>query len=159
MKPHPRIRKSIKWGGAAMTLILLTTCLASGWWTTDWQYPSGRDIGLGRGQIWCIQYVPLSQTHLDQLSGTGRLARVVDGMTGRTTFDLALGGGHGRNSLILPLWPFIAAALLITIAAWRADAIARRRARVGLCTKCSYPRTGLAPSGVCPECGARFANP
>jgi hypothetical protein len=153
MNPHPRIRKTIKWGGAAVTLLLLAAWLASGGWTTDWLSPSGRDIGIGRGQIWSIQYVPPSPARPGTPSGTGRFARVVDGMTGRSTFDLALGGGRGWESLILPLWPFVAAALLITIAAWRADALARRRERTHLCPNCGYDRTGLVANVVCPECG------
>ena len=32
MKPHPRIRKTIKWGGAVVTVLLVVVWIASGWW-------------------------------------------------------------------------------------------------------------------------------
>ena len=52
-----------------------------------------------------------------------------------------------------PLWP--APALLFGGAAiaWMAEAVARRRSRVGNCGKCKYDRTGLAATARCPECG------
>ena len=31
MKPHPRIRKTIKWGGAAVTVLLVVVWIGSGW--------------------------------------------------------------------------------------------------------------------------------
>lgn len=31
MKPHPRIRKTIKYGGAALTLLLVVVWIGSGW--------------------------------------------------------------------------------------------------------------------------------
>lgn len=62
-------------------------------------------------------------------------------------------GWHVR----LPFWTAGVPVLLITAAAWRCDAIARRRARLNLCPNCHYDLTGLARGGgggaVCPECG------
>jgi|GEM_PF-3279641 len=40
------------------------------------------------------------------------------------------------------------------VAAWRLDALARRRERGTLCKKCGYETSGLAPGSDCPECGA-----
>jgi hypothetical protein len=56
--------------------------------------------------------------------------------------------------LHVPLWIPASAAIGATALAWRLDTLARRRARVGLCPKCSYNRAGLAVGAVCPECGA-----
>ena len=38
-----------------------------------------------------------------------------------------------------------------------AEALSRRRARLNLCRKCNYDRTGLALDAVCPECGSSSA--
>jgi hypothetical protein len=40
------------------------------------------------------------------------------------------------QQLLLPLWLLLAPTLLATAAAWRLDALARRRARAGRCPKC-----------------------
>ena len=42
----------------------------------------------------------------------------------------------------------------LAAAARRLDALATRRARLNLCPKCNYDRTGLAATAVCPECAA-----
>ena len=31
MKPHPRVRKTIKWGGAVVTVVLLVVWIGTGW--------------------------------------------------------------------------------------------------------------------------------
>jgi hypothetical protein len=53
----------------------------------------------------------------------------------------------------ISLWIPLAASLATCGTAWRLDTLARRRAKLGACPKCSYSRAGLAPSAVCPECG------
>jgi hypothetical protein len=37
MKPHPRIRKTIKWGGAAVTVLLVVLWIAGGWWKAEFR--------------------------------------------------------------------------------------------------------------------------
>src|SRR5438045_122692 len=44
MKPHPRIRKAIKWGGAAVTVFFVVVWIGSGWWTFEWRYTPSRDV-------------------------------------------------------------------------------------------------------------------
>jgi hypothetical protein len=69
-------------------------------------------------------------------------------------------GGPGDTLRVgIPLWLPLAPTLLATAAAWRLDALARRRACAGLCPKCGYDRAGLAASAVCPECGSLPAEP
>jgi hypothetical protein len=56
-------------------------------------------------------------------------------------------------SVGVPLWVPTVPLLLATGAAWRLDALARRRARAGCCAKCGYDLRGLRDGAVCPECG------
>jgi len=66
---------------------------------------------------------------------------------------------YGRNwfswRIDMPLWPFVAIAIGTTAAAWRIDAIARRKSRSWACTNCGYDRTGLAANAPCPECNTK----
>ena len=57
------------------------------------------------------------------------------------------------------LWPPTFLSATLAASGFVLDARARRRARHGLCTKCNYNRTGLAPTALCPECGASAADP
>src|SRR4051812_37657088 len=51
MKPHPRIRKTIKWGGAVLTVLLVALWIGSGWWS--WYSPRlyGRFIQIDRRRL------------------------------------------------------------------------------------------------------------
>jgi len=60
--------------------------------------------------------------------------------------------------LTVPLWMPALGTLLGSAAAWRLDALARRRARLNLCPKCNYDRAGIAGDAKCPECGAMPAS-
>ena len=51
MKPHPRIRKTIKWGGAVVTVLLVVAWIGSGWGEIEWESNSGQWIGLGAGRL------------------------------------------------------------------------------------------------------------
>src|SRR5438105_2226695 len=44
MKPRPVIRKTVKWGGAAVTVVLVVVWIGSGWWTMQWG--TGRSLSL-----------------------------------------------------------------------------------------------------------------
>jgi hypothetical protein len=57
----------------------------------------------------------------------------------------------------VPLWVPTVPPLIATGAAWRLDAVARRRARAGCCAKCGYDLRGLREGAVCPECGSPFS--
>src|SRR4051812_26435228 len=51
MRPHPRIRKTAKWGGVMMTLLLLTAWIGSGVSGAVWISRSGRFCRLINGRI------------------------------------------------------------------------------------------------------------
>jgi len=64
-----------------------------------------------------------------------------------------------RYSVVIPVWLPEGLVLIPTIAAWRLDSLARRRARFGHCITCGYDRHDLPATSVCPECGAVPAVP
>jgi hypothetical protein len=148
MKPHPRIRKTIKWGGAAVTLLLVVAWIGSGRWRVV--YCGGRTYSLRHG---CV-YVDTLQAWESPYWSPGWH---VDGGGQPMEWWFQIGshawyGGPGHVSA--PLWTFAALAALVTGMAWRLEAAAHRRARVGLCPKCNYDRAGIAKDAVCPECGS-----
>jgi len=147
MKPHPRIRKTVKWGGAAVTVLLVAAWVGSVPIDIEWTRP-GRMI-----------------YHFELGSFVVQRSEVDN----RPFFQGLHWSRHPRPYLRLwwhswifptywvvsiPLWPFILAALGTTVAAWRLDVLARRR-QYTHCPKCNYDRTGLAPGAVCPECGSK----
>ncbi len=159
MKPHPRIRKTIKWGGAAVTVLLVVAWIGSGLYGVDWNGAADlgrgeyRSIELFRGRVyWGYDYAPGQPHH----PGIGWC-------TNPQSAPFVFNWWFFWNpppftALAVPLWPLCGFSLLATWGAWRLDTLARRRARVGFCPKCGYDRTGLvgvggAAGAVCPECG------
>jgi hypothetical protein len=154
MKPHPRIRATIKWGGAAVTLLLVVVWVGSGWYGVLWTSTSGYWVGVKFGGFEFVHdparvrdmQPPEWEVIRGGLSWYWRPSWVV---YQTTTF------------LYLPLWIPVALVLIPTIAAWRLDILARRRARLNLCPKCHYDRAGIvggAAGAKCPECGASPAS-
>ena len=148
MKPHPRIRKAVKWGGAAATVLLVVVWIGSGCGFLEYRTASGRVWGILAGGI-----------TVERHSAPGGAPLPAQWMSGRTPYHMGWNGGVSENppwwwGLFVPLWPFAVVSAICTAAAWRLDTLARRRARLNLCPKCSYDRTGLAPGAFCPECGS-----
>jgi hypothetical protein len=124
MKPHPRIRTTIKWGGAAVTVVLVVVWIASEFWS----------FGLG--------------------GPPGRAAYFSDGMfLWGKAYSVAGGADWGIDAFPVPLWLPAVAMLILTAIAWRVDARARH-SQGDVCAKCHYDRAGLAKGAVCPECGS-----
>ncbi|HVU62470.1 MAG TPA: hypothetical protein VHC70_00740 [Phycisphaerales bacterium] len=146
MRPHPRIRRTIKWGGAAMTALLAAVWVWSGSRMVEWSTSNGLWIGLLNGRV---EFTPVEGFIPP---GTGRV-RWYKG----NDFSLRWACSWHRDKygwlLILPLWPSIAILAVPTGVAWRKDAAARRRERAAQCRKCRYDRTGIPVVVVCPECG------
>ena len=132
----------MKWGGAAVTVLLVVVWIASKSW-----------------YLRCFGADSITIVHL------GALTRWVGGASGPQRFYMSWDWGANTPHEILwwfrnepgfwclPLWVPALIALILTVPAWRLDTLARRRARVGFCPKCNYDRTGLAAGAVCPECG------
>jgi hypothetical protein len=150
MKPHPRIRKAIKWGGLALCLLLAGVWVRSEF-VADTVVGTTHDIWWDRGTFW-ITCRPPSDVK------AGYYKMISTGVDSRRWF-LWVGQSGQEGACILPLWIPLAPTHLATAAAWRLDALARRRVRAGLCPKCHYDRAGLAASAVGPECGSLPAEP
>ena len=150
VKPHPKIRKTVKWGGAVVTVLLVVVWIGSWWFDAEWGGEAGPWVRVVRGGL----MVGLDETNPPYHTGwrTGS-ARFVHGDT--WWFHTVQQGSD--YSLHMPLWLFAGAAGVITVVAWRLDTLARRRARLNLCPKCGYDWAGLrgGAGAVCPECGSR----
>ncbi|HVU64535.1 MAG TPA: hypothetical protein VHC70_11205 [Phycisphaerales bacterium] len=154
MKPHPRIRKTIKWGkygGAAVTLLLVVVWIGSGLYHIAWQGKSGASLGIAEG-ICRVGYLPdWYSMGLDP--GWEWYRETFHPFRFQWGFDWISGSGW---TLDVPLWLPTLVAFSTASVAWCLDALARRRARggVNLCPKCNYDRAGIAADAKCPECGA-----
>lgn len=149
MKPHPRIRKTVKWGGTALTVLLVALWILCAWYNLGYIDSVGRGAVLADGRIILL--------HNREVKFLG------SGLTGWTaslseeyprinwwfdfSFEEPITGGA------IPLWLPTGFTLLATAAAWRAEGIVRRRTRGSLCGTCGYDRAGLAKGSPCPECG------
>ena len=149
MKPHPRIRKTIKWGGAAVTVLLAVVWVGSAWfqWQVSQSPTLSIDFGGGRITVGTSDVRPVwPRPTLLNVPPRLRL-----GYQETLVGDIAIRW--------IPIWPIVLASLLCSATAWRLDTLARRRAKLNLCPKCGYDRTGLASKDAkCPECGAAPAS-
>ena len=147
MKPHPRIRKTVKWGGAVVTVLLVVVWIGSGW-LCGFVAPSSRALtGVDRGRLG-LAWFDASSEYPVNLAEANRFSHGLSIRLGWYSERLP-----DATLTWIPLWPLLLIAMLSTLTAWRLDTLARRRARLNLCPKCDYDRTGLAAGAVCPECG------
>jgi hypothetical protein len=146
MKPHPRIRKTIKWGGAAVTVLLVVAWIGSRWRLFGW-------AGGGRGWMVCSGRLCLTKNpDIVVYAPNGAFFQTCDSTW---PFDWWFSGriDDPGFEIWIPLWAPGMFILILTAVAWRWDALARR-ARLNLCPKCNYDRAGIAADAKCPECGA-----
>jgi len=148
VRPHPRIRKTVKWGGAVVTVLLVIAWVGTGWAGAAWGSGRGLVLMVARGQvvIECIHVGTAASWFGQWQSGTYPREH-------RLWFEWYF--SRGSWALSVPLWVPIALVAPSAALAWRLDMLARRRERSqrNLCLKCGYDRAGLAAGAVCPECG------
>ncbi len=147
MRPHPKIRKTVKWGGAAVSALLLVAWIGSVWCSVSWYSPRADFVGVCWGCVSVGQFQYAIAPGASGLNCCLVLPQRLDWWV--TTFR-----DRAKWAIYLPLWPPLALSALATVAACCLDFLARRRAKLGACLKCNYSRTGLAPNTVCPECGS-----
>jgi hypothetical protein len=154
MKPHPRIRKTIKWGGAVVTVLLVVVWVGSGWWYVGWASGGMEEADLAFGRVRVrLESSPSGTVSFPKGWRMSRLSRRIP-MQWRC--EVTSGGAVGRSRIFdvwIPLWIPVCIASALAAVAWRLDTLARRRARLNLCPKCNYDRAGIAGDAKCPECG------
>ncbi len=119
MKPHPRIRKTVKWGGAALFTVLLLVALASVWWTAVFRTTQFVSGGVYMGGV-----------DIESPGFHGPPASYI------TCFALPephkiMWHAHWRRredewSLFVPFWCLAGPPLIASLFAWDADHKARR---------------------------------
>jgi hypothetical protein len=149
------IRKTVRWVGTVVTVLLLVTWIGSAWCILRWVSSSGNCLYLHAGRV--------AFAHEPQIYGP-----IMPPGWHAQKAGPAFWWWFEKRPLITgwtmsaPLWPLVLLAPFITFAAWRFDVLARRRARLNFCPKCNYDRTGLRDGAngraVCPECGAAPAG-
>src|SRR6266496_6456747 len=51
MNPHPRIRKTVKWGGAVVCAVLATACVSNSVRSVIWASRAGWWVGTAQGSV------------------------------------------------------------------------------------------------------------
>ena len=152
MKPHPRIRKTIKWGGAVVTVVLVMVWIGSCRTSYSWHLPVA--VFADDWSVFCGAVVATTYTKDKQaIADWGTDEPLCPSPEFANTWWFRCTKGSMATDFAVPIWLLAVITLLLTISAWRLDTLARRRARIGFCPKCNYDRTGLAVGAVCPECG------
>jgi hypothetical protein len=166
MKPHPpphKIRKTIKWGGAAVTVLLVVVWIGSIDRRFEWGGCGPRHLGWaiddrcaclsfvtsinGLGPDWSIGLPPA----VDRSWGFGHETNVVNaaGSLRAASFP-----SYSQEIYSVALWIPASIVLGMSAAVWYVDGRIARRQRMGRCPKCNYDRAGIGAGAVCPECGA-----
>ena len=147
MKPHPRIRKTIKYGGAALTVLLVVVWIGSGWWTASWS--PFADL-----TVWCSKGHVVAYTYDDRHFAPETPFWFTSRATALTIPRWIVMQAGSCRRVYVPLWIPVLPTVILTALAFCLDTLARRRERIGYCPKCHYDRAGIASDAVCPECGA-----
>ena len=158
MKPHPRIRETIKWGGAVATLLLIVLWIGSGWWMVGWMNGKGEEVWLGGGGVRVDTLGPPDPDGVMTVT-TDRGWVAVGAPNFGINWRFYREHNGGFTHTFIPLWLPALLAAVVAIGAWRLDILARRRARITHCPKCGYDRAGIAGEAKCPECGASPTTP
>jgi hypothetical protein len=157
------LRKTAKWGGTGLTVLLVVVWIGSGWWRLSWTYatrPCDTTLSVGSGVL-AIRRVTYDSRVLFlpeeplQLSLSASVPLLERWHWRPAIWSIGTRGGTGFLSLFIPLWIPM---LMLTAPLWWLWHL-DRRARPGSCQSCGYDRAGLRQVAVCPECGATAPPP
>ena len=164
MKPHPRIRKTIKWGSAAATVLLVAVWVGSGWIGPSVSFPNS-------APRWSVSHGCFVRTG-GPVAGTGQTGLpwgedlvakytiIGAPIRFRILWLPSLATAMGVTFFAVPFWPLILMSAAPSAVLWHIKCRARLREQLGRCPKCGYDRTGLASADAkCPECGSEGTSP
>jgi hypothetical protein len=158
MRPHPRIRKTIKWGGAAVTVLLVGVWIGSGWWNCTIVRLSEVTAWAGHGVLEIQYWDSFSRAMGSDESVLFSRPAILR----RESFEMQYWFSSQSQlpqycHIQIPIWLAVVASIGAWAVSWRLDTLARHRAKLNLCPHCNYDRTGLTggAGAVCPECGAK----
>ncbi len=151
MRSYPRIRKTVKWGGAVVTALVVVVWIGSGWFIHASGFSGGRCVVIAGGGVHVARMAYLEDD--DDGKATIAVFERVNRRWEPLPFAWKVSSDYLGPQVFIPLWIPVIAAALIALLASHLDILARRRARLNLCPKCHYDRAGLAAGAVCPECG------
>lgn len=156
MKPHPKIRKILKWVGTVLTLALLAVQVGSGWlglFRCDYRGPR-IETAVSSGQVMVIYRSKPVTTLPNPAWETGFLRVFIAAREFTWVFVRPGGIVYSKTQRAsVPAWYLVLAAAIPTLIAWRLDWSARRRMLQGSCPHCKFNLAGLRENAVCPECG------
>lgn len=157
MKPHPRIRKTVKVGGAVIAVLACALWLVSGWCAVGW----GRAFTIAESARRVFVVADrgcLMLLRLDYFDSSGDPKGFFARPHDREFLWLPqVGGVEWGGGLRVPFWAVALTAAGFSAWAWRRDALAARIALGRACPFCRYSLVGLPAGTPCPECGR--ANP
>ncbi|HMN42883.1 MAG TPA: hypothetical protein PKE29_18735 [Phycisphaerales bacterium] len=153
MKPHPKLRKTIKWTGAAATVLMVVAWIGSGWWGAGWMGQRGDALQVAGGRV--LWGHDGGMNFLEFNPGVHFGASNFKFAWWFQWLDNGRPIGHGSAwVVVVPLWALVLMMAFVTAVAWHLDTLAHRRAHAHHCTKCNYDRAGLVAGAACPECGS-----
>ncbi len=151
-----------KWGGAVVTALLVVVWIGSGWWGMSYQTTQRWAVQIHSGALLlsCENGTLVTLPMGWRFSGDWqnprfewRFAYDEWQSSSGPFFNIGVVQSSIWRVCQIPLWFPTLMLLVLSVASWRFDTLAHRRARQNLCPKCNYDRTGLAAGAVCPECG------
>ncbi len=152
MRPHPRIRTTIKWCGLALAVVLVAAWVVTIWKNATYYSGDGGFLALRQGSV--VSMTPiLPYPESPGFKWGVRPSSMPMRWWPRWIVSSPI------SVVIVPLWIPIVLVSAATAAAWRLDVLARRRARTDACRACGYTLAGLTPGAPCPECGGARVGP
>ena len=162
------MRKTIKWGGAVVAVVLLAAWGAS---ERVWinRVTTGWTCALVRGGVAVLHLVDpshqmssgwywdsqafVNQRRLWWVRWGGDAATGIRDAGPASIYASQRFAQVTNVGVAVPFWPLAGVGITVSAVAWGMDRRAKRRERALRCPACNYLLAGLASTAVCPECG------
>ena len=151
MRCRTVIRKSAKWGGATVAILLAALWVGSAWWGGEYR-PTQYSVHLAMGQVSVAWYAFPGQ-------GQGRIWGPATGRPVPVGVRWWFAHGDVPRAMAywsMPIWMPTLIVAGLAAWAWQRDFVATNCDGTARCTKCGYSLAGLPPRTACPECGNKL---